>query len=39
MVKIGHKIPDFELDAFQGEEIKNIRLSDYKGRWLILFLV
>ena len=37
MVKIGHKIPDFELDAFQGEEIKNIRLSDYRGRWLILF--
>ena len=47
MIKINEKILDFSLDAFYqpssakasaGEgEIKKIKLSDYKGRWLILF--
>lgn len=47
MVKIGEKILDFALDAFydpssakasEGEgKIKKIKLSDYKGKWLILF--
>jgi peroxiredoxin (alkyl hydroperoxide reductase subunit C) len=37
MVKIGHVIPDFELEAFQKEEVKTLRLSDYKGKWLVLF--
>ncbi len=36
MVKINEKIPDFELDAFQNEEIRKIRLSDYRGKWLVL---
>ncbi|HIH21324.1 MAG: redoxin domain-containing protein [Candidatus Diapherotrites archaeon] len=35
-LKIGEKIPDFELEAFHNEEIKKIRLSDYKGKWLVL---
>ena len=37
MVKIGHVIPDLELEAFQDEEIKTVRLSDFKGKWAILF--
>ncbi len=47
MVKINEKISDFSLDAFHdpafakasaGEgKIKKIKLSDYKGKWLILF--
>src|SRR3989339_173875 len=37
MVKINEKILDFNLDAFYQEKIKKIKLSDYKGRWLILF--
>lgn len=37
MVKIGEKIPDFSLDAFHEEQIKKIKLSGYKGKWLILF--
>lgn len=37
MVKIGHVIPDLELDAYQKEEIKTIRLADYRGKWLVLF--
>ncbi len=36
MMTIGKTIPDFELDAYQNEEIKKIKLSDYKGRWLVL---
>ena len=37
MVKIGHVIPDFELEAYQNDEIRTLRLSDYRGKWLILF--
>lgn len=37
MVKIGHAIPDFELEAYHGDEIKTLRLSSYRGQWLILF--
>lgn len=37
MVKVGHKIPDFELQAYHEDEIKTVRLTDYQGRWLILF--
>lgn len=37
MIKIGEKISDFELDIFHEEKIKKIKLSDYKGKWLILF--
>ncbi|MEN4007346.1 MAG: redoxin domain-containing protein [Methanobacteriaceae archaeon] len=41
MIKIGQKISDleisnFELEAFQNEEIKRFKLSDYKGKWLVL---
>lgn len=36
MIKIGDSIPDIELEAFHNSEIKKIRISDYKGRWLVL---
>ncbi len=36
MVQIDQGIPDFELEAFHNEEIKRIKLSDYKGKWLVL---
>jgi len=36
MIKIGQKIPDFELEVFHQEKIKKIKLSDYKGKWLVL---
>lgn len=36
MVKIGQQIPDFELEAFHNEDIKKVKLSGYRGRWLIL---
>lgn len=36
MIKIGQKIPDFELEAYHNDQIKKIKLSDYKGKWLVL---
>lgn len=35
MVKIREKIPDFELDALHGNAIKKIKLSDYRGKWMV----
>jgi len=36
MVQIGHRIPDFELKAYHDDEVKEIRLSNYRGKWLVL---
>lgn len=36
MVKIGQEVPEFELAAYHNDEIKNISLSDYKGRWVVI---
>jgi len=36
MSKVGQKITDFELDAYHNDEVKKIKLSDYKGKWLVL---
>lgn len=37
MVKINEKAPDFKEDAFVDNKIKKISLSDYKGKWVVLF--
>lgn len=34
--RVGKPAPDFELTAFQGEGFKNVRLSDYKGKWIVV---
>jgi len=36
MVKVGHKIDEFELEALVGKSIKKIKLSAYKGKWVVL---
>jgi len=36
-VAIGQKAPDFKAQAFVGEEFKEVKLSDYAGKWLVLF--
>jgi peroxiredoxin (alkyl hydroperoxide reductase subunit C) len=36
MVQIAQQVPDFEAEVFHNEEIKKIRLSDYRGRWVVL---
>ena len=37
MVKIGQQIPDFELEAYHNDDVKKIKLSDYKGKKLVLY--
>ncbi len=34
---IGQKVADFELSAFQNNKQLKIKLSDYLGKWLVLF--
>jgi peroxiredoxin (alkyl hydroperoxide reductase subunit C) len=36
MVKIGQKIPDFELEAYHQDKIKKIKLSAFRRKWLVL---
>ena len=36
MAKVGQKITDFEADAYHNDDVKKIRLSDYKGKWVVL---
>jgi peroxiredoxin (alkyl hydroperoxide reductase subunit C) len=36
MLKIGQKVPEFVVEAFQENKIKKIKLSDFKGKWLVL---
>ena len=34
--QVGKPAPDFGLTAFVGEGFKNIKLSDYKGKWIVV---
>ena len=36
-VKIGKEAPDFTSEAYHHGAVKNIRLSDYRGQWVLLF--
>lgn len=36
-VKVGKAIPDYTLTAYHKERLIDIKLSDYKSKWLILF--
>lgn len=34
---VGREAPDFEASAFiQGTGFKNVKLSDYRGKWVLL---
>ncbi len=38
MLLVGQKAPDFSLEAVVGNgEFKQVALSEYRGRWLVLF--
>jgi len=37
MVNINERAPDFTEDAFVEGKIKKVSLSDYKGKWVVLF--
>ena len=34
--RVGKPAPDFELTGFIGSGFKNFRLSDYKGKWIVV---
>lgn len=34
--RVGKPAPDFELAALVGGGFKNIKLSDYKGKWIVI---
>ena len=36
MAKVGKPAPDFEANAFVNGGFANVKLSDYKGQWLVL---
>ncbi len=36
LAKVGKPAPDFEANALIGGEFKNVKLSDYKGKWVVL---
>ncbi len=36
LAKVGKPAPDFELSALVGNGFKNIKLSDYKGKWIVI---
>ncbi len=34
--RVGKPAPDFEAGAYVAGAFKNVRLSDYKGKWVVL---
>ena len=36
MAQIGEKIADFSFDVYYNDDIKKMRFSDFKGKWLVL---
>lgn len=34
--RVGKPAPDFEANAFVSGKFKNVKLSDYKGKWVVL---
>ena len=36
IAQVGKPAPDFEASAFIDGGFKNIKLSDYKGQWMVL---
>jgi NADH-dependent peroxiredoxin subunit C len=36
ILEIGKQAPDFEVEAFHNNEVKKVKLSDFKGKWVTL---
>ena len=37
IARVGKEAPDFEASAYiPGEGFKNVKLSDYRGKWVVL---
>lgn len=37
MVQVGQPAPEFEAEAVSGDQFTSVKLSDYRGKWLVLF--
>jgi len=37
MVKVGEPAPDFTMEGVSGHDFTTVSLSDYKGKWVVLF--
>jgi peroxiredoxin (alkyl hydroperoxide reductase subunit C) len=37
IAKVGKQAPEFATQAFYDGEVKDVKLSDYAGKWVILF--
>lgn len=35
--KVGHQAPDFQTKAYHKGKFVDIKLSDYKGKWVVMF--
>ena len=35
-LQIGKPAPDFSAEAYHRGEIKTVRLSDFRGKWVVL---
>jgi peroxiredoxin (alkyl hydroperoxide reductase subunit C) len=36
-LQIGKEAPDFSADAYHQGRVRKIKLSDHRGKWLLLF--
>jgi peroxiredoxin (alkyl hydroperoxide reductase subunit C) len=36
LARVGKTAPDFELSAYFEGGFKNVRLSDHKGKWIVI---
>ena len=36
LARVGQEAPDFEAAAFVDGGFKNVKLSDYRGKWVVL---
>ena len=36
LAKVGKPAPDFELSGFHAGGFKNFKLSDFKGKWIVV---
>lgn len=37
MAKVGHQVPDLECEVFYNGDVKKMRFSDYRDKWLVVF--
>jgi peroxiredoxin (alkyl hydroperoxide reductase subunit C) len=36
-VRVGRPAPEFETSAYFNGEIKKVKLTDYRGKWVLLY--